>query len=299
MKFLQSFEIFLKIYYPPLIVSIGLVGNFFVLLIFMSKRMRRLSVRNYFMFMTFVDKIGLIQFTQKLLDYAFKFDVRTTSKFNCKFFTYLAFVFGPMSAWIHLLISFERYFSISYLTKFSFMKKRCFQLMIILGIACFNLILYSQIFFLIKLNIKDALNRSVCDNANNKKFYEILNLIDLLNSAAILYMCILSTSIVLVYKIFKIRSKINSLKSNQMKANDSQFAITSISLNVFSLALNLPFCICVFSKIDQTSLVILIFNNLRYTGFSKQFFINYLSNSIFRIEFFKLFRFFGIKHNLR
>ena len=163
--------------------------------------------------------------------------------------------------------------------------------MIILVITFFNCLIYTQIFFLNKIYFHESLNKSICDPLYDMEFYNILNLIDLLNSTVIPYILMILTSIGLVYKIFKSRKRIkSSLKNKLIKNNDTQFAITSISLNLFSMALNFPFCICVFLEINSTSLVFLICNNLSYTSFSTQFFINYLSNSFFRIELFKLFR---------
>ena len=295
----MSFEYFLKAYYPPFIVLLGLIGNFIVILVFSSKKMSSLTISKFVVVMSISDTLGLVQILQQFFDYVFDLNVRKFSDFSCKLFVYLTYVFGPISAWTHVYISFERFFSIRFPTRSAFLKNKCLQNIVVLIILFFNLSLYLPFFYFLNLKLvmhsEGYMNQSnsyVCDIDLNAA--QIIQTVDFLNSTALPFSIMFLNTFLLLYTVFKSRYKIlnksKKTKASKQKKKDLQFGITSISLNFTFLILNLPYCIFILFFQSDSIINFLIVNNMFFTSFSTQFFIHLFSNRFFRSEFLQLFR---------
>ena len=293
MEFSKVFEIVFKIYYPLFIILFGLIGNLIVFLIFSNKHMINLNIRNFFVLISITNSLGLIQFLQKFLIHAFDLNIRIFSTFHCQFFGFLAYVFGPMSAWILVYISIERYFSIFNNSMYFIFKNQNFQYFIIFSIVFYNIFFYMQIFFLndLYISLNGNLSEISCESFMNEVFNDIFYYIDLFNSTLMPFIFMVLTSFLLVCKIYKSRSKFQSKSKNNIKQKkDIKFAISSITLNLIFLFFNLPMCIYQILPVSKVLSAYVIFNNLFYTSFSTQFIILFLTNSLFRKQFMKLLR---------
>ncbi len=83
-------------------------------------------------------------------------------------------------------------------------------------------------------------------------------------------------------------------ESNTTRSRDTKYAITSVTLNFIFFILNIPICVFQLVRDYGTSnteiLVDYIVSMLYYINFGSLFYINIMVNSIFREEFFDLFK---------
>ena len=281
-------ESFFKFYYAPILLLLGFIGNTIVILVFRSKNIRKLSFSKFVMFMTISDTMGLIVILEKFLNDISFISMRNISDFSCQFFVYLAYAFNPISAWLMAYISFERFISIRFPTKSLSLKKESIQNIIILSVYLFNFVINLPFLILAKLNEMESENGTYCDLPSTKAA-DIMIVIDLFNSTVLPFILMFLNTILLSYTIFKSRSRTVSKsklykKDNQRKKKDFKFVFTSICLNLSFLLLNLPLLIAEF--VDG----LLVVSRLYFANFAIQFFIHYISNSLFRSEFKKLFK---------
>ena len=215
-----------------------------------------------------------------------------------------------MSGYILVLISLDRLISISMPTRFLFRKKVNYQVAITILMFAFNLLFYS-------VTLASHLNQSKSENSTSnttdyrcyefKNTVQIMSWLDLFNYSIIPFSFMIMFTSLTLKSIFASRKRTFSMQNNQFhkfnstsssRAKDIKFAITSVTLNVIFLILNIPFCIfaiafshvikLIDSDIDYFFYVLTLFFN--YINFGTAFFINFAVNSIFRKEFLSLFR---------
>ena len=140
-----TWERFLSLYYQPFLIIIGLCGNILSFLVFNGKKFNKLATRGILMLIAIIDTFCLLQIIDHFFQQCFGYYLRRESHFTCKFFTYLIYAFGPISAWLIVFTSIERFFSISMpsSTIGIVFKRRSFQIKICLFIFIFNMIYYT------------------------------------------------------------------------------------------------------------------------------------------------------------
>ena len=132
-------------------------------------------------------------------------------------------------------------------------------------------------------------------------FYKALSAFYLIESSLIPFSIMIVTTVVTVKALFSSRIRLESQENREMKlrrAKDMKFAATSIVLNVLYAILQSPISLSYIVSIQETNTYLLLANVagvLYYMNFSIPFFAYLLSNSIFKREFFKLFR---LKYNV-
>ena len=125
----------------------------------------------------------------------------------------------------------------------------------------------------------------------------IVGWMDLFNSTLLPFCFMILFTGVTITRIFKSRVRIfANTNTARIKQKDIKFAITTITLCVSFFLLNLPLCVhnlfaseIVFDDVDAN-----LFNTISifffYSNFAVVFYVNLLTNSIFRKEFFIFFR---------
>ena len=114
--------------------------------------------------------------------------------------------------------------------------------------------------------------------------------IELVISILIPFIAMLVFSILLVKVILQVRLRIlniNNRRDRNRLKKDIKFAVTNISLNIMFICLDLPFFIIVILKMDT-----IILNNFHALTFCMNFYVLFITNSIFRHE---ILRMFGLK----
>ena len=305
------------VYFYPIIAIVGAAANLISFKIFSNKKFEKTIFSSYFRFITLADTFTLILPLNKFLELNLNIYIQNMSEYLCKYRMYMTYVIPPISGWTLALISLDRLISIVKPTKFLFRKSRIFQFMLCGSILAFNFVFYLPILFASKFKIDDQ--QTDYENISNKTVYfcefnsiNYLYWMDLFNSVLIPFTFMLTFTIFTLRALFKSRNKANKHHQNQNKRrskkkkkkvknntnkNDLKFAITSVTLNLIFLILNIPFCLYVviyeYIKVkidhDMDSLIFSITLLFYYSNFLSVFFINVIVNSLFKAEFYSMF----------
>ncbi len=120
-----------------------------------------------------------------------------------------------------------------------------------------------------------------------------VSVMDTINRVLVPFSLMFASSLLLSYCLFKSRTRIveNFLaEENKTFYTEIRLATVSISLNLIFLFLNIPYCIVrLFPRFSNPNIFLYSFY-LFYFSFAINFSILLLSNSLFRDEFFNLFK---------
>ena len=282
-----------------LVGLIGIIGNIIVFIVFSRPNLKKHSYSFYCRVLAIID-IGVFIFTFKnWASYVLEANLDIVSPFFCSINLFLIYILGGQSILMLTFITADRMLTIVYMNRFSFLKKRWFQWLIIFIGVVYNVL----------LNLMLPINNRLIE-------------IDLgTNSSQSIKLCFLDTQIIvnqtwihlanffflnilvnnilnikIIWFIVSSRRKMarNSSNLSQSTWRDRKFAITSIGLNLAAMILKFPMTIAflimnttVFSfdqiiEIQTIVITIAILDN----GFS--FIINFFVNSIFHDEFLAL-----------
>ena len=125
------------------VIIIGLIGNFFVFKIFAFTKLKKCPISIYFRAIAIFDSI---MFIEAVLSYAranFDFKINEENEFFCKFKIYFFFATGPISPWIIIVVSIDRFLSIAFPKKFLFMHKSRTQIILVCIVVIYNYAFYS------------------------------------------------------------------------------------------------------------------------------------------------------------
>lgn len=286
---MESIE-YLMIILPLSTLILGIIGNVVGFLVFTRKRFYKLSVRNICRFLAVTDTICLIQIIE---DYS-TFAPRSFSHISCKILRFFNFSLGPISAWLLVYITIERFISIAFPKKSVLFQKRKYQVSFVVIITAFNTVFYLPVIVFVKLlenteNISQNLTPSEpnCD-FETYGLKTVISLLDLANSTLLPFFLMFVNSVLIIYSIFKSRKRMVSKgpanKANKSLKKDIRFAITTIFLNVIFFILNLPICAIGFLSIEFSFLFIQTTVYIYYCNFAVNFYIFFFFNSIFRDE---------------
>lgn len=291
----NGFEFFVFIILPLIVLVIGILGNTIGFLVFLNIKVKEFKNRNIYIFLTISDTIFLLQIIFKYLEFSFKIHVTDASSLSCKIYSYFVCSLSPISPFLLINISIERLISITYPSKGFILCQTKVQFIFILSIIVFNLILYVPVPFFTD-NVLSG-NKTKCQY-NNHIAQDILANIDLANLIIIPFVVMLMCTVLLILTLYRSRRRISSTRPIKEMKNfkkDLQFTISTISLNVIYLILNLPsLClyILLFFRYDfsDSSVVSKLVLYLFYLGYAVNFYIILCTNSIVRKKFLKLFR---------
>ena len=226
----------------------------------------------------------------------FGLDLQNSSYFWCKTVKFWQYSIAPVSGWLLVIISIERMLSIIKPNKFLFLKKKQTQATICCLTLAFNLIFYIPLIVYKDYQAQENLNSSnsteiiyKCVNLEEEK---IVDWLDLFNSTILPFLMMAISTSVTVTKLFKSRSKTTAeAKPNtKLKQRDTKFAITSVALNLFFFVFNLPVCVLYlladFIYIEDVDYVLIFCVTLitYYLNFGVVFYVNLVTNSMFRSE---------------
>ena len=283
---------FLNKFIPPLLLVLGLIGNFGFLVVYSQKRFRNFSFRFVFIFLSIFDSIYLIINTGlDCLNHLFSFNIKNKSILSCILTGYFEYLLGPISPWLIAYVSFERLFSISpFFHGFKKMKKKEYQIAYIVSIIIFNFLYYLPV--LLVLNRDDGflnLTTHDCEDFNDRT----ISYMDLFFSTVIPAFLMLFATAMIIFSIFKSTNRLAKHGVSKVKRRirkDIKFSITSIFLNVVFIILNLPLCVIYLDEdnFDKNSVSYVVSLYLFYTTYAINFYLFLVVNSSFRNEFLKL-----------
>ena len=120
----------------------GLIGNFLCFKIFSSTKLSKYPISIYFRAISIFDSLCLIQSIDFLLNVNFNFYIKKLNDTLCKIQNYYVFASAPISPWLMVIVSFDRFINSAFPKRFLILHKFRTQIVIVFSIVFFNYFLY-------------------------------------------------------------------------------------------------------------------------------------------------------------
>lgn len=284
------------------IIILGLVGNVLMFLVYhQGSSLRRLSVSIYFRcfaVLCALQNIYNFLLIQDLTQFA------DNSEFLFKIKNYLISLINPILIWLEIVASFDRFLTIVYPMKFTFIRRRLCQYLCILIVVFCNMAYYSIILFKSRrIRYEEGENLDSVTSLSS-----LLGIMDFLNSLAVPFLLMTVLSAVTFVGVRRahrrIRQSMRTDDSSRRTSRNIKFGVTMISLNLTFFFFNMPcrvFGIGGFNPYDYMTEMFMFFlfgsilRDFFESYFSIIFFVQLAVNSLVRREVFLLAkRLFGI-----
>ncbi len=266
-----------------LIILLEIVGSSFGLLVLKKKKLKKIGPLHMYRYLFIVGIFNLPKIVQFYL-HNFNIHFETTSVLACRLTSYYWYVTFPLSSMILVYISIERFILIKYPNKRQILNKKINQHIYMMSLVGFNLIINIWVPFDYELINKENSTDLKCATENKRGYYLIV-----LNSNIIPFSLMITFNLLLIYSIFKSRSRVVSNYTNRQNTTfkrDIRFAFTSSILNIIFILFNLPISFTLhFSYPD----LFIFFLYLHLLSFSINFYLLFIFNSLFREQFLKFF----------
>lgn len=282
-----------------IILVFGPFGNILVFKIYSTPTMSKTSLSIYFRAMSINDTVNLVNLLVPFLIQQFNIDPSQSVSFLCHMENYFSYLQTPITAWLMVVISLDRFFNVAYPRQFPLISRKTFQLTLTFAIIIFQCIYYSMISWntylvpVYDLNNTQARNRTVCLWNFD---VTLMGWMDFVNSTALPFILMILLSSMVIVSLVRSRAKVNNLSSSspqtlKLSQRDRKFAITILSLNFIFLLLNLPVEIYdLFVPVSNLNRVYYFLVMLYYAHAGSSFYVQVAVNSLFRWEFLRIIR---------
>ena len=214
----------------------------------------------------------------------------------CKFYQFCNFALDALGAWCLVYISVEKFINIAFHSK-RFIFKRTKNQIIFLILLCFFTIIYNiNVLFSVDILVfsDNSSSSGFCFPIDNEQAL-ILAYMDLVKLIILPFSLMIIFSILLILSIFKSRNRVNinnSIRERKRLFKDIRFSISLILMNLLFILLNLPLGILSFFTKDYLTFgeLYVAFGYIYYLASSINFYLIFLTNSLFRKEFLILFK---------
>ena len=164
----SQLKFFVNYVFPPLILGIGLFGNTMGFVTLLKKDLINIGPRDTYLYIFASDSFYLLQIIGTNLQSTYGLDVTLVSNLTCKLWNYFNYWLAPVSPWLIVYITFDRYISIDYPAKRFFLRKPTTQLAWFLFVIVVNLIYFSPIIYY------DIILSKSIDQTNTTNLTEII-----------------------------------------------------------------------------------------------------------------------------
>jgi len=275
-------EIFVYYVMPLVILSIGMPANIFGLIVLRDKKKLK-SIGPLFMYrLMFIMDAGflsgiLIYFMSK----CFEITLYLASDLVCKLFFYYSYASKNLPPLVLVYIALDRFISIKYYSKRFLLKKNTFQYLFIVLCVFFSFLYYIPVFFYYKLTDQSNSTSECYLFGENSISFIYMDM----SFLVLIFFLIFFFTFLMIHAIFSSRRRVSAQFTQRQNSNyikDLRLTITSVIFNSFYVFLYLPilFYNYLFPNIRD-----LVFYSSLYLFFISNivnFFILYLTNSIFR-----------------
>lgn len=126
------------------VAVLGLIGNLFCYKVFSSSpTLHKHPISIFFRAIAIFDSLMLLNAFTYVLAHKFSFSFSRTSDFLCKFKNFFFYATGPISPWLMVFVSIDRFISIRYPKRFPFLLKTSFRIVLICFVALYNYLFYA------------------------------------------------------------------------------------------------------------------------------------------------------------
>lgn len=273
---IQDFFLFIA----PLVFIFGFIGNLLTIIVFLRKKLRiNNSSWSFFMLRLISDSFVIVQCMREFIKQKLNFDFITLNIFLCKIAEFSLYLPTALSAWALVILSIDRFYKIRLPHQTFILSFPKPKLILVSFLILFNCAYNSPLIIFANLEFNTTNFTKECVQNPSIKFFWWM---DLFNTILIPFVCMTLPTILTIYTLFKSKAKLQKLKSK-----DYKFAITSISLVVLFIALNLPialhFLIGSYIEIDVETdeMIYIITDIVYYMNYGIMFYVNCTVNSIF------------------
>jgi len=279
-----------------------MIGNIFGLIVLYRNKLKGIGPIYIYRSVFIADTIYLPQIIVNYMITQFNYDITIVSSFVCKIYQYINFVPDAISPWLLVYISIEKFITITNIGGHKLLlRSKSTQINYIFGQIIFAFIYYIvQPFCFDLININSD-NTTTNDTTpvyicyfKNDQLQRMSALFDTIHRVILPFLLMIVFSALLVATIFRSRRRVanavSSTNNNDMKRlkRDIKFAISSFSMNLLFIILNLPLSLMNLS-IGQSLTDVYLTVYLFYFSYGCNFYCMLATNSIFRNEFTSLF----------
>jgi hypothetical protein len=278
------------------ITLIGLITNSISFVLFSRKRFQNTIFKTYFRMYVVFQTLNLILPINKMFELNLNMYFSRLSTFICSLrFFYPNFNFSN-DAWLLVVLSIDRYLSVSYPNKFLFRKNHLFQSFICCFIFLYNTFYFTSSWF---YYLKETRTNETNQTKISYKCVPFSIEVDIME---MFQQTLGPFSFMILFTMLTIKNLLRSRKinnnnsnglSNKTISNDKKFVISSIAITILFLLFNLPYFI--FNFLNDYTTVFVNVNNLfkllesltyffLYINLCSTFFINSCVNSMFKCE---------------
>jgi len=286
----EIFEYFINSVFPPLVFLIGMIGNFIGLKVINGKKLKNIGPILIYKFLFITDSIYLPQILIVYMITGFNCDITILSSLGCKVYNYFNYALDSFSPWLLVYISVEKFISIIYPEKRFVLRQNLNQFLFLVGIIFFSLIYYiPQAFCWDVIDVGSTNETFMQCTYINYELQQVSSYMDVIHRFAIPFTLMIVFSSLLIGSIFKSRNQVANYTADNGKRlkRDIRFAVSSFSMNLLFMALNLPLSILELTP----NFSLILFNTtlyLFYLSYGVNFYILLITNSIFRAELFEI-----------
>jgi len=222
---------------------------------------------------------------------AYSYDPTIISSIGCKIWNFFSYGLDALSPWCLVYISVEKFIAIAYPAKRFIFKRKRNQIIFLVVLILFNIVYRLNVPF--SYDLENIDNITFCNFINNE-WQTIISAMDIVNCLLVPFLLMLLFSILLIVTIFNSRSRVNLNVSDRGKKrlkHDTKFAISLITMNLFFLLLILPLMINAFLLPYYSSDLHFILYYIYFISFAVNFYVLFITNSLFRKVFFLYFKF--------
>lgn len=279
-----------------LVNFLGIFGNIASFAIFSRETFSKNSINIYCRALAIFDCFTLNQLYSDINLIFLKIYPPHGSVGYCKFSFYCTVAFSSIPGWILVAFSLDKMLTMKKLPRFEFIKKRSFQIGLIIGIAIFHVLLYSEVLFLLNLGYNYYTNTTYC-NSYAMPYANLVVSVYLIEGSLVPFVIMVVTSVFMVKLIRRSGRKSigggNLANVRKRRTRDVKFAITSLTFNFLFIILKLPlvlYYLLLSVNVDSGDYFFQIATLLFFVFSSISFLIHLASNSIFRREIVEIFR---------
>lgn len=292
-------EIVIHYFFAPISLVFSFIGNILGIFVMNRKELIKIGPIKMYQYLFIANLIFSLFILDNYLLYTHGIGFSIISNITCKLYRFIVYPIMSLTPLIMVYIVLERYLSIKFPVESNFLRKNNIQFIYILTIIIFDFIIFSYLPFVSEIEITNRTNSynnitietKSCEIISNYKVFSYL--ITCLICGLIPFSLILIFSILLVYKILKSKSNLQtfySTKENSIFEKDAKIAIIIISTNFITVILFTFIYITHYYSERFSYYNIILFRNIFFLQYVGHFYYFIITNSMFRNAFYALIR---------
>lgn len=125
------------------VIIFGIIGNVLTYRVLSSKKLQQYPISIYLQAVSIFDSIMILNALIYFVNQKYSWDLTLLSDFFCKMRNYFLYGTGPVSPWLMVVVSLDRFINIAFPKRFLFIRRFSLQITLIIVIAIYNYTLYS------------------------------------------------------------------------------------------------------------------------------------------------------------